>query len=114
LKTKFFVFSIPCIFQAIRICIPPQNLELYKSARLSANGSVLNIEVKLISTYIFHSRKNLKPGHQIVGIQPRRRLLLLPGQLMLLSGHVILVGDQLISVWVGRSGEGRGGSGQRS
>jgi hypothetical protein len=33
---------------------------------------------------------------------------------MLLSGHVILVCDQLICLWVGRSGEGRGGSGQRS
>jgi hypothetical protein len=106
-------FSIPCIFQAIRICIPSHNLEFSKSARLWANGSVLNIEVKLISTYIFHSRKNLKPGHQIVGIQPRRRLLV-PSQLMLLSGRVILVYDQLISLWVGGSGEGRGGSGQRS
>ncbi len=47
LQKKKIFFSIPCIFQAIRICIPSQNLEFYKSARLSANGSVLNIEVKI-------------------------------------------------------------------
>ncbi len=39
------IFSIPCIFQAIRICIPSHNSKFSKSVR--ANDSVLNIELKI-------------------------------------------------------------------
>ncbi len=42
---KYLFFSIPCIFQAIRICIPSQNSKFSKSVR--ANKSVLNINLKI-------------------------------------------------------------------